>query len=128
MIVAAIVEERTRAGLCRGDSGVVAAPRHIAPPCVPAFPRLLPARCRPGSGYLFEPVGVMQPAEDRGADDLGSLRQSMQVDLGLDREAFSRVGYAGSEAQPTFLTAPRLQRAMHRRWRRFLASGCSEGR
>ena len=50
-----------------------AARRHTAPPCSRGRFRLSPASRLPGSGCLFEPVGVVQPAEDGGADDLGSL-------------------------------------------------------
>jgi len=52
---------------------------------------------RPSRG-LFEPVGVVEAAEHRGADDIHPVRQAMPVGVGLDGESLGRVGDARSEA------------------------------
>ena len=76
MSIEAIAECWGRLRVHRRDSRPAAARRHAAPPCSRGRFRLSPAFRQPGSGCFFEPVGVVQPAEDGGADDLGSLRQS----------------------------------------------------
>jgi hypothetical protein len=74
----------------RGARGVTASPG-TAPPCALALLRLSAASCRPGSGGLDEPVGVMQPAEDGGADHLRVGRQAVRVGVRIDRKTVGRL-------------------------------------
>ena len=67
------IEDARRARPHRRGSRPAAARRYAAPPCSRASLRLSREARRPGSGCLFEPAGVVQPAEDGGADDLGYL-------------------------------------------------------
>ncbi len=74
--------ERPHRRAVRGVTGSAC----TAPPCARALLRLSPF-CRPGSGGLDEPVGVMRPAEHRSAYDLRPGRQAVRVGVWVDREA-----------------------------------------
>ena len=91
MSIGAMAECWGRSPFHSRSSRPAAARRYAAPPCSRASLRLSPEACRPGSGCFFKPVGVVQPAEDGGADDLGSLRQLVRVGLRLDGDACLRV-------------------------------------
>jgi len=69
-----------------------------APPLCSRPVRLSGVPSRRPSRSLDEPVGVMQPAEDGGAHDVRTGRQSVPVGLGLDGKPVGRIGNPRPEA------------------------------